>query len=705
MRNISKWILSAAGATLLGAAAVLYTKENSLEPRGEFSTIPQEVQQETVTEKTQQHGKNGTTRVIVGEEPRTQEDLRKEYDRFVLSGQVRQDQRPLSNVNIEANVASIVRNTQNVWRTKTDHNGRFSVRVPALTSYDIEARFTTEYGSEKRREVTHAPSENIDIIFDDSPDVKLSLRGDDTIKRAVLQTFTKKTLEGLIRGNEAIFEDVPEGTLYNVFIATASRAVIQDQIPVFDADVHRDYTAPQKIVGQIQARDARNKSGIAEAEIMLTLPNIDQEIFAEKVVTDQNGNWQGWLTPTRYHAEASAEEYSRKKIDDAGLDSEGRLTILLERGTALKGRVIDQEGRCVAGVGVHLLDPLGLSPFEGLKSGVTDNEGIFEIKSINPNRSEIWEPGQQAYIPVAVKKGYIQPALEAIVFENGGKNTPQEITLQIVKTKERINGKVMDSSNNPVQSWLEIALISLPGSGNVSNTPFWQRYNLETNPDGSFLLPDIAPGKYAITAFPGKDAEKDMKTRQEISVPASSPVQIVLEEGMPLEGRVVQYNGKKAEGVNFRFTKRNDPWEAYARTDSQGNFVIVAPRGQIDYFAWWKDEKRGGVLEEQRGCLDTSAVQQSIMLRDHQYIEMKVTDSANRQPIPVYSATFIESEGPRRITVRNGFDQQGTMYFPLSDPFFPLRVVVQAQGYAPERREITKGINQKVDVEVKKKKE
>ncbi|HLC72611.1 MAG TPA: carboxypeptidase-like regulatory domain-containing protein [Candidatus Nanoarchaeia archaeon] len=701
MRNTNKWILSLAGVTLLGAAALMHTREESPPYINQPSSDPQRTQQ--ITTEAQQEEENGTTRIRVSEEPKAQEDLREKYERFILNGQVIQEQKPLSNVDIEARVASIVGNTQKAWRTETDQQGRFSIRVPALTSYDIEARFTTPYGKEKRREVTHAPSDNILIAFNDSPDVRLKVN--DNIRRAVLQTTGQKTLEGLVQGNEAVFEDVPEGTIYNAFIATINRAVIQDQIPVFDKDVERTYSAPQAVFGQIQARDTGEKSGIAGAVVTLTLPNIDQKIFAEKVTTDQNGIWQGWLTPTKYSIEANAEGYIRKEINSAELDAEEKLIIWLKQGAALRGKVIDQESKHIAGAEVYLLEPLGLSPFGGLAPGMTNNKGEFEIKGIDPNRPPLWEPGLQFYVPVAVKKGYMQPVLEAIVLENiGEENTQNKITLRIVKTIDKIEGRVVDRNNNPARSLLEISLMNLLGSNNVSNAPFWQRYSIETTPDGSFIVPDIAPGRYMITAFPGRDAERSMQTRQEINVPTDNPVQIMLEEGISLEGRVLQYNGEAAKDVNLRLTKRDSTWETYTRTDDRGNFAVVAPNGPVNYFAWWKNESREGVLEEQRGYLDASAGQQRIMLRESKYLTVQVADAASRQPVPVYSATFIETEGPKRVTIRNGFDQQGILYFPLQDPFFPLRVVVQAPGYTPsDRREITKGRDQTISIEMKKK--
>ena len=286
MRSSHRIMLGIGTLTVGALGYALWSQNTEISPPRIDILQPTQEQSAAVSNGTEVSEPGNVSRKEIAQPALTPEQLEEKYAGYQVQGFVHENRRPLANVVIEGQTASIIPTESDVrqrWTTQTDHLGRFTLSVPADTLYDVEARLRTRSGQLRTNEVTvearkKGDTNRVEIEFADTPDVSIEIQGD-TIQKAYLQSAPEKNLEGFIYGSKVVFEDVREQQRYDLVVVTHNRSLIQDEIPVFDKDVKRQYQASEKRFGEITVRDRETKQGIPHAAIEITLPQFDRNLY------------------------------------------------------------------------------------------------------------------------------------------------------------------------------------------------------------------------------------------------------------------------------------------------------------------------------------------------------------------------------------------------------------------------------------------
>src|SRR3989338_2184307 len=610
----------------------------------------------------------------------TAEQLEDKYAGYQVRGFVHMHQRPLQDVVVEALMAKSVAHTSPAWTTKTDHTGRFYLKVPHNTLYDVEASFETNLGAKKRRELTNVTSERegdkqlIEIEFRDSPDVLINVKGPSLITKAYLQKQNKRTLEGIVEGSQARFEDIDPNELYRLCVLTEDPvAPIVDLFPVFEENITKTYESAAAPFSQLTVIDKQTKERIPNAQIKLNLSLIEPTLYQQTVVTDKQGGWQGRIAKQQFTLQTSAEGYVTE-ITETPATIRENTTIELKKGEILTGQVVDEQQQPIPNAEVYLLDATSMSPLEYLVTQKTDNQGRFTFTNVDPNKKPPYDTkAKETFVPVAVKTGYMQPTLETITTERGN------IQLQLHHPKEKLEGRIVDQQGNPVQALVEMYLESLEGNRqSVSNTPFWLEDKKESDAQGRFTWPQLPAGTYNLQIRPGANEQGYLLTMATATIPGS-PLNIVLNQGVLLEGRIIaEETGQPIPNANVKLRSTTLPLQTHFKSDEQGRFKGFVPQGEGNYFMWFKNKERRGALEEEQGSYQTGQPLQ-IMLRKKDYMQVVVRDEVTKQPIQHCTISMNENRPNGKYgNTRTGFDRDGISELPF---LHPMDLWVSARGY------------------------
>lgn len=152
------------------------------------------------------------------------------------------------------------------------------------------------------------------------------------------------------------------------------------------------------------------------------------------------------------------------------------VTLELEKGASISGKVVDADGKGVAGVSVQCWNQNG----NGNADEVTGADGAFRLEGLGAGSYQLW--CWQASGGNAQKM--LDPELKA-----GEDREGVELKLTVVaKTSAKLSGTLVDEEGNPVG---ERNLMAQGSNG--ANA--WA----QTDADGSFTFPNLPPGKVTLS--------------------------------------------------------------------------------------------------------------------------------------------------------------------------------------------------------------
>jgi RNA polymerase sigma factor (sigma-70 family) len=261
-------------------------------------------------------------------------------------------------------------------------------------------------------------------------------------------------------------------------------------------------------------------------------------------------------------------------------DLPGEVTIVLDAGRSVGGRVLDDQGRPVSDVGVyprHEGDSLGLS----IK---TDAQGEFSLEHI---------PGQ------AVELSFYRPGWERVGVELAPGDVPD---LRVVMNPSgKVAGRVIDAATGrPVEAF-RIRLTYVVEEAGASRISLWSTWTRDghgfSNPEGFWETSDMElPIGRDVAAQASAEgyAPSDFVRAAIGADPDPDDLVIALTRGLRLTGRVVEAGtGEPVAGARVSLEPdptRNmeligpsfpDPWTGrFTRTDSAGEFAFehIAPQ-------------------------------------------------------------------------------------------------------------------------------
>ncbi len=265
------------------------------------------------------------------------------------------------------------------------------------------------------------------------------------------------------------------------------------------------------------------------------------------------------------------------------------LRLVLSRGAAAFGKVVDESGKPVAGAEVEIrpvYEPgtMRMEDFERSVSAAAKADGSFELRPLTTGSFMLQARGP-GFAPAYV------PGIE--VQDAAGRVDLGTITLS---PEAVIEGQVTDPRGTPVAG----ARIETrtDGFGTVANSfeigRSRPRQPLETGPDGRFRVGGLSPGtKVRVSAAAKGYAEAVIEG---IEVPPPAPLRLELRPLGKLSGRVVDPAGEPVAGAFVR-ADEGRPGSRRPRgggaTDDQGRFQIDLEPGPVELSARAEGYKTG----------------------------------------------------------------------------------------------------------------
>lgn len=225
--------------------------------------------------------------------------------------------------------------------------------------------------------------------------------------------------------------------------------------------------------------------------------------------------------------------YLRGSIGPISVPQPGELAdeveIVLERGTAIRGRVSDELGRPVARASVALFGQGGGGSARGGQSTtVTERQGSFELHQV-PAGPATLQVSHRDY-PRHSEPVQLLPAHLGVT----------EVDVVLQSAAGGLRGVVRDADGGPVAA----ALVLLPGDGVARSA------STRTDAGGAFEMTSVDPGLRELVIHHAAFASY----RDEVDVTGNSWIEVELERGVSMSGHVVDGNGAPLAGARIDTT-------------------------------------------------------------------------------------------------------------------------------------------------------
>ena len=335
------------------------------------------------------------------------------------------------------------------------------------------------------------------------------------------------------------------------------------------------------------------------------------------VTTETGGNFvfEG-LIPRDYRIEATRGEGYAGPARLRLTDKVEPVTLRMKQGGTIEVSVTDGT-KPIAGAEVELRAIL-------LWSAKTDANGVAMLRGVG----SVWAP-----LHVAAE-GFA-PAAQMVSW-SGEPAEPKRISI-VLERGASIAGRVLDPEGKPVAEARVVAT--------SASEPFPvvdpRRDGVLTGADGTFQIPAVSAGTWRLTA---SHAAHGPATSAPITVDgarAKTNVELKLEAGASIKGKVVDTNGKPVESAEVRVVARGHlEWRArrQALTGADGTFVVSAlPRRAMDVVA---SHETGASAIVAADLSEKTAAEVTLTLDLQGVIEGVVVDKAGQ---PVGDAQVIAS--------------------------------------------------------------
>ncbi|MBA2540032.1 MAG: sigma-70 family RNA polymerase sigma factor [Deltaproteobacteria bacterium] len=343
-------------------------------------------------------------------------------------------------------------------------------------------------------------------------------------------------------GSAAIVVDRGSATQPPASLATASRSAPSREQMVFDDDPK----GKLRIEGQVIDEKDQGVAG-AQVAIDSNPPMV--------VTTEQGGNFvfEG-LIPRDYRLEATGGDGYAGPARLRLTEKVEPVTLRMRKGGMVEVDVTDG-AKPIAGAEVELRSIL-------LWTAKTDAKGIATLRGVG----SVWAP-------LHVKATGFAPTAQMVSW-SGDPAQPKQISI-VLERGAGISGRVVDPDGKPVAEARVVAT--------SASEPFPvvdpRRDGVLSSADGTFAIPTVAAGTWRLTA---SHPQHGPATSAPITVDgarAQTNVELKLEAGGTVKGKVVDTNGKPVASAEVRVVVRGHLfWRArrQALTDTEGTFVVSA---------------------------------------------------------------------------------------------------------------------------------
>jgi Carboxypeptidase regulatory-like domain len=261
--------------------------------------------------------------------------------------------------------------------------------------------------------------------------------------------------------------------------------------------------------------------------------------------TDANGKLVVHVSDGAYDVQAGGETTVPKELRAQNLGSANpELTIELERGALVEGRVIYSDGTAVTAP-VHVLVHGTANP------GTAVTNGAFTMKNVPAGKVLLVVRG--AY-PLMIESDPVEVTAPA-----------SGVVIKLPKPG-RLEGRVVDKeTERPItQFTIGTETRSGPRRGNTTRA--------FTADDGKFVLEDVPPGTYDVSVTASGYA-RATSNAIEVAEGEPSTVELSLERGATVVGRVTS-NGQPVSGAAVSGVEARGRSSQTKHTDANGEFVL-----------------------------------------------------------------------------------------------------------------------------------
>ncbi len=263
--------------------------------------------------------------------------------------------------------------------------------------------------------------------------------------------------------------------------------------------------------------------------------------------TDDDGAFQLLdVEPGRVTVAASATGFQEAQLSGLETVAGGELRdveLTLRSGALLRGTVLDAGGKPVADARVWVSATGDERPTGFAR---TDGDGRFELSGVSPGRRTVSASDDQG-----------RQVAKSLEVEAGTRS----VELRFAGGVE-VSGRVVDDAGLGVAA-AEVALESDAGGGWRGGRP-----EADSAADGSFTITGVAPGRYRLHAAKEGFARARLEPAVEVSSSAIRGLEVRLEQGTTLSGRILGLELDDLAQVEVRAGRQA------GRVDFEGGYAI-----------------------------------------------------------------------------------------------------------------------------------
>lgn len=299
------------------------------------------------------------------------------------------------------------------------------------------------------------------------------------------------------------------------------------------------------------------------------------------VRTGSDGTFSIQVKEGTYDLAFKREGFSAKMLRGTKVDTNTKpVEVSLDPGVEISGRVV-RSGAGVEGVRVNAMSQGGFA------GAVTAPDGSFRISDLTPG---------QMMLNVMKPDSFIQ--------EMRPITAPAQDVIIDLPPGGRITGRVVDkSSHQPVTSFMAGVTTSRSGGGMVMMMPPMQKQF--TSDDGSFVLEGVKPGSTQVVVnAPGYTTARVANIEVEDGK-TTADVEVNVETGAKLTGRVTGPDGSPVAGVSVREDQMASGGNRVMRFDATDTSGTTDPNGEYSIDTLEPGEKtftfsRSGYIAQQK---------------------------------------------------------------------------------------------------------
>lgn len=330
-------------------------------------------------------------------------------------------------------------------------------------------------------------------------------------------------------------------------------------------------TPGARLTGTI--RDGKTLKPVSSALVNLGIRRFGETPYLS--VADGKGSFSvGPLLPGSYSMTTNVPGYGEGEISvDLKAGEKLSKTIYLEQAASVSGMVSDEDKRSIPGAVVTAGSADDSGPGGGrmrmqrmMREGSrTGPDGRFVVRSVFPDTSLMLS---------AFKKGLPRASSAPVKLASGERKSNVQI---VIPRGIAVEGKVIDSEGRPIEGVAVNASEAEAGGGMRFMMIVLDRGGsrdfdvVRTGSDGRFSL-QLKEGKYDLLFQSDSYALKRMRGYS--VAPRSQPIEVVLEPGHEISGRVIRADGSGVADARVSVIGPNQPPGDPAMTGPDGGFAI-----------------------------------------------------------------------------------------------------------------------------------